>query len=168
MAVDQNNNVIAVGDRSAFVGDASIFTRKFDIAGNLLWEKKDSTTIAQNYERASWVNTDADNNIYVCGYRYVGTSIDYTYAIVALKYNSDGDLIWKKDMEHAWPSGLSLRSEIDADGNYYIGFLNDYPDYETQGLTKEELVENLRSLLHDIRSDQIPFVRKVEELVVSA
>jgi len=54
------------------------------------------------------------------------------------------------------------------DGNYYIGFLNDYPDYETQGLTKEELVENLRSLLHDIRSDQIPFVRKVEELVVSA
>jgi len=35
-------------------------------------------------------------------------------------------------------------------------------------LTKEELVENLRSLLHDIRSDQIPFVRKVEELVVSA
>ncbi len=121
MAVDQNNNVIAVGDRSAFVGDASIFTRKFDIAGNLLWERKDSTTLAQNYERASWVNTDADNNIYVCGYRYVGTSIDYTYAIVALKYNSDGDLIWKKDMEHAWPSGLSLRSEIDADGNYYIG-----------------------------------------------
>ncbi|MBK8799864.1 MAG: hypothetical protein IPM07_27755 [Anaerolineales bacterium] len=29
-------------------------------------------------------------------------------------------------------------------------------------MTKKELVENLRSLLHDIRSDQIPFVREVE------
>ncbi len=25
------------------------------------------------------------------------------------------------------------------DGEYYIGFLNDYPDYETQGHSKEEL-----------------------------
>ena len=24
------------------------------------------------------------------------------------------------------------------DGEYYIGFLNDYPDYETQGNSKEE------------------------------
>ena len=53
------------------------------------------------------------------------------------------------------------------DGDHYIGFLNDYPDYETQGLTKEELIENLRDLLRDIRSDQVPFVRKVEELVVA-
>ena len=53
------------------------------------------------------------------------------------------------------------------DGEYYIGFLNDYPDYETQGNSKEELVANLMELLKDIESGEIPFVRKVEELVIA-
>lgn len=38
------------------------------------------------------------------------------------------------------------------DGEYFIGFLNDYPDYEMQGYSKEELLENLKSLLTDIKS----------------
>ena len=52
------------------------------------------------------------------------------------------------------------------DGELFLGFLNDYPDYQTQGLSKEDLVENLRSLLMDIESGEIPYIRKVEELVV--
>ena len=53
------------------------------------------------------------------------------------------------------------------DGEFFIGFLNDYPDYETQGYSKEELLENLKSLLEDIESDEIPFIRKVEEFSVA-
>jgi len=53
------------------------------------------------------------------------------------------------------------------DGEYFIGYLNDYPDYRTQGFSKEELVENLKYLLKDIESGEVPFIRKVEELVVS-
>jgi predicted RNase H-like HicB family nuclease len=53
------------------------------------------------------------------------------------------------------------------DGDYYLGFLNDYPDYQTQGRSKEELVSNLTSLLADIESGQVPYIRKVEELVLS-
>jgi len=52
------------------------------------------------------------------------------------------------------------------DGEFFIGFLNDYPDYETQGYSKEELPENLKSLLKDIESEEIPFIRKVEEFAV--
>ena len=37
------------------------------------------------------------------------------------------------------------------DDEFFIGFLNDYPDYQTQGMTKEELIENLQDLLTDIR-----------------
>jgi len=44
------------------------------------------------------------------------------------------------------------------DGEFFIGFLNDYPDYETQGYSKEELFENLKSLLADIESKEIPFI----------
>lgn len=53
------------------------------------------------------------------------------------------------------------------DGDYYLGFLNDYPDYETQGESKEELVSNLKELLVDIESGEVPYIRKVEELVVA-
>jgi len=53
------------------------------------------------------------------------------------------------------------------DGDYFLGFLNVYPDYHTQGMSKEELVENLKSLLVDLESGEIPYIRKVEDLVVA-
>lgn len=53
------------------------------------------------------------------------------------------------------------------DGDFFIGFLNEYPDYQTQGATKEELAENLKDLLVDLESDQVPFARKIEELLVA-
>ncbi len=53
------------------------------------------------------------------------------------------------------------------DGEFFIGFLNEYPDYQTQGLNKEDLVENLKDLLVDFESHQVPYIRKVEELLVA-
>jgi len=53
------------------------------------------------------------------------------------------------------------------DGDYYLGFLNDYPDYQTQGMSKEELVKNLKDLLADLESGEIHYIRKVEELVLA-
>jgi predicted RNase H-like HicB family nuclease len=53
------------------------------------------------------------------------------------------------------------------DGDYFLGFLNEYPDYQTQGMSKEELVNNLKGLLVDLESGEIPYIRKVEELVVA-
>lgn len=42
-----------------------------------------------------------------------------------------------------------------------ISYLNDYLDYHTQGLSKEELVENLFAILKDIESDEIPYISKI-------
>ncbi|MCY7331077.1 MAG: type II toxin-antitoxin system HicB family antitoxin [Pseudanabaena sp. CAN_BIN31] len=53
------------------------------------------------------------------------------------------------------------------DGEFYLGFLNDYPDYLTQSMSREELTDNLKSLLVDLESEEIPYVRKVEELLVA-
>ncbi|WP_417910875.1 type II toxin-antitoxin system HicB family antitoxin [Candidatus Electronema sp. PJ] len=53
------------------------------------------------------------------------------------------------------------------DGEFYLGYLNDYPEYQTQGYSKEELIANLKDLLNDIESDEIPYLRKVEELVLA-
>lgn len=53
------------------------------------------------------------------------------------------------------------------DGSHFIGHLNDFPDYETQGESKADLMENLRSLLVDIESNEVPYIRHTEDLVVA-
>ena len=53
------------------------------------------------------------------------------------------------------------------DGEYFLGYLNAFPEYETQAYSKMELVENLSSLLVDLESNEVPFVRRVEELVLA-
>jgi predicted RNase H-like HicB family nuclease len=61
----------------------------------------------------------------------------------------------------------TLRYTYWQDQEYFLGYLNDFPEYETQALSKEELVHNLKSLLEDIESGEVPFVRRVEDLVVA-
>jgi hypothetical protein len=48
----------------------------------------------------------------------------------------------------------------------WIGYLQDYPDYWTQGETLDDLREHLKDLYRDLTSGQIPGIRKVEELIV--
>ena len=63
--------------------------------------------------------------------------------------------------------GIRTKFTYWQDGDYYLGFLNDYPDYQTEGRSKEELVKNLKDLLADLQSGEIPYIRKVEELVLA-
>lgn len=44
------------------------------------------------------------------------------------------------------------------DDNLWIGYLEEFPDYWTQGETLEELKENLRDLWRDLASENIPNV----------
>jgi len=48
----------------------------------------------------------------------------------------------------------------------WIGYLQDYPDYWTQGETLDDLQEHLRDLYQDLTSGQVPGIRKVDELTV--
>lgn len=50
---------------------------------------------------------------------------------------------WKKSNTH-W-----------IDKEWHIGFINKYPDYETQGETLEELKENLLDLWKDLEEDKL-------------
>ena len=50
--------------------------------------------------------------------------------------------------------------------DFWIGWLEEYPDYRTQGETMDELKENLKDIYQEISSGAIPSVRRVGELVV--
>lgn len=52
------------------------------------------------------------------------------------------------------------------DENFWLGHLEEYPDYMTQGETIEELEDNLKDIYKDITSGLIPAIKKVAELEV--
>jgi predicted RNase H-like HicB family nuclease len=49
----------------------------------------------------------------------------------------------------------------------WLGYLEEYPDYMTQGSSLEELKENLRDIYQELSSGYIPCVRRVAELEVA-
>jgi len=53
------------------------------------------------------------------------------------------------------------------DGQFWLGYLEEYPDYLTQGESLEDLKEHLRDLYGDLTSGAIPAVRRVSELEVA-
>jgi predicted RNase H-like HicB family nuclease len=53
------------------------------------------------------------------------------------------------------------------DDGGWVGYLQDFPDYWTQGDTLDDLHEHLRDLYADLTNGQIPAIRKVDDLVVS-
>src|SRR6476620_3042737 len=121
---DNADNLIVTG----YIQAQNIYTRKYDKFGTLMWESIDSSGIHSNYEKPGWVNCDKNKNIYVVGYRYSwGSSWEYPNAVVVLKYNPSGTLLWKQNIDLSYVVGSStvlafnLKSEVDDNGNLYIG-----------------------------------------------
>ncbi|MEW6141370.1 MAG: type II toxin-antitoxin system HicB family antitoxin [Thermodesulfobacteriota bacterium] len=50
------------------------------------------------------------------------------------------------------------------DEEMWLGDIEEFPDYMTQGETLEELQENLRDIYNDLSGGKIPGVRRVAEL----
>lgn len=53
------------------------------------------------------------------------------------------------------------------DDGLWLGYLEDYPDYMTQGESIEELQDNLKDIYKELTSGTIPHVRRVAELQIS-
>jgi predicted RNase H-like HicB family nuclease len=53
------------------------------------------------------------------------------------------------------------------DGDMWLGYLEEYPDYMTQGETLDELQLNLRDIYQDLTSGNIPGVRRVADLQIA-
>jgi hypothetical protein len=52
------------------------------------------------------------------------------------------------------------------DHGMWLGYLEEFPDYMTQGESLEQLQENLRDLYTDLASGEISGVRRVAELTL--
>lgn len=61
----------------------------------------------------------------------------------------------------------ALRYVYWQDGKFWLGYLEEFPDYMTQGESRTDLQEHLRDLYQELTSGQIPAVRRVAELEVA-
>ena len=53
------------------------------------------------------------------------------------------------------------------DGDMWLGYMQEFPDYMTQGETLDELQENLKDIYEELNSGRIPAVRRVSELQIA-
>lgn len=53
------------------------------------------------------------------------------------------------------------------DDGKWLGYLEEYPDYWTQGDTEADLRANLLDLYKDVTTGRVPHVRRVAELEVA-
>ncbi len=53
------------------------------------------------------------------------------------------------------------------DGAMWLGYLEEYPDYWTQGETEEELQKNLVDIYKELTSGSIPNIRRRADLQVA-
>ena len=61
----------------------------------------------------------------------------------------------------------SVRYIYWQDGDLWLGYIEEFPDYMTQGETLDELQENLKDIYEELTSGRIPAVRRVAELQLS-
>ena len=52
------------------------------------------------------------------------------------------------------------------DGEMWLAYFEEFPDYLTQGETLGQLEENLRDLYRDLISGEIPGIRRIAELTL--
>lgn len=61
----------------------------------------------------------------------------------------------------------SLAFTFWQDGDAWLGYLDEFPDYQTQGESLEDLKEHLADLHRDLTSGEIPCVRRRAVLEVA-
>ena len=54
------------------------------------------------------------------------------------------------------------------ENEFWLGYIEEYPDYQTQGTTLDELKENIIDICKDIKAGLVPNVKKAQimELVI--
>jgi hypothetical protein len=71
----------------------------------------------------------------------------------------------------AWIAGSGIMQTVKyvywQEEDNWLGYLEEYPDYWTQGDSLDDLKEHLKDLYLDLTSGQIPGVRRVGELTLS-
>lgn len=113
IGLDNNENVFVAGHSGDFT---KIITTKYDLYGNLIWERFYS--VQDLGAAATWLSVDPFGNIIVTGYARTFSSSPIEVGLLTLKYDNNGNLLWSKLISGTW--AFALRSIVDPSGNIYV------------------------------------------------
>ena len=82
---------------------------------------------------------------------------DFNLSAVMQGFSEDN--IFYNENFFNWGSGI-----VKGDDGKYLGYLNPFPDHWTQGETLEDLKDHLRDLHAIFSAEEIPGIKKEEEL----
>jgi len=124
VAVDNLGNVYVVGTTTNGGAGTQIVVLKYDSSGNLLFDKMVGGGIQNSY--GTGVAVDGAGNVYVTGYTYGLGPTPGISAVILLKYDQLGNLIfqgiWGGKQNDA-ATGIA----VDIDGNVYLtGYTKSY------------------------------------------
>lgn len=124
VAVDSNNNVIAVGYTDN-VSPRSWRVAKYDSQGNRIWSSE--YTSKDGESRAYSVTTDSKDNIIVSGLYKNSTDDDWR----VVKYNSSGDRQWVRTFDSGNGNDGSYAITVDNNDNVIaVGYRYNGNDYD--------------------------------------
>jgi len=65
-------------------------------------------------------------------------------------------ILWTETIAVLTKRGITVKIVYQKQGNWFVGHIQEYPDYETQGRTIEELKANLIDIYQDISTGLVP------------
>ncbi|MEP7319020.1 MAG: T9SS type A sorting domain-containing protein [Panacibacter sp.] len=118
IATDVSNNVYTVDWEYNPGGDITLTNR--NTSGDLIWQMPYDNTDVTRHEVATWVETDHQGNILVTGTIRSGYSNPVDAASILMKYDSSGNLLWRKVYESSFDGSYTKKCLVDAANNIYV------------------------------------------------
>jgi hypothetical protein len=134
IAIDGSDQVYTIDYDYNLGGD--IYLNKFSPAGDSLWTVKYEQNDFTRFDQAVWVDTDNDGNILIAGTSKSGYSNPVNAASILMKFNSEGQFLWRKMFEGTFDGSYTKKCLVDAQNNIYVLGIGDGPIGKTTKIKK--------------------------------
>lgn len=118
IATDAANNVYTANWDANPAGDITLTKR--NTAGAIIWQVPYDNTDLTTHEVATWVETDHLGNILVSGTIQSGFSNPVNAASILMKFDTNGNLLWRKVYESTFDGSYTKKCIVDAANNIYV------------------------------------------------
>jgi hypothetical protein len=99
-------------------GDITLTKR--NSSGTVLWDVTYDNVDNTRHEVATWLETDSQNNCLVAGTIRSGFSNPVNAASLLMKYNSQGDLLWRVVFEDSFEGSYTRKILVDSSDHIYV------------------------------------------------
>lgn len=134
LAVDQQHNIYSANWDYNPGGDITITKRSCN--GSVIWNATYDNTDNTRHEVVTWLETDSENKILVSGTIRSGYSNPVNAASLLMKYDTDGNLLWRNVFESSFDGSYTTKILVDNYDNIYVLGLGTGPNGQVTRVKK--------------------------------